>query len=224
MSDDSIFREVDEAVREDQLKSLWDTYGVWILIGAMALVVSVAAYNGWSYWQTQQSADAGAEFASALILEEQGKDAEATKALAALSEGGPRNYRYLARLQLAAATAKSGDKPSAVKAYEELAGELSGNQLLHGYAVIQAANLRLDEAAFEEISERVGTLGDGDSPWRHSARELVGFSAYQNGKRDQAEEKFGQILADQSAPLNMRRRAEMMLVLLVKADAEKPAQ
>ena len=41
MSDDSLFREVDEAVRQDQLKTLWDKYGVWILIGALTILFSL---------------------------------------------------------------------------------------------------------------------------------------------------------------------------------------
>ena len=224
MNDDSLFREVDEAVRQDQLKTLWDKYGVWVLLGAIALVAGVAGVNGWTYWQARQSAEAGANFADALILEEQGKVPEASEALGLLAQDGPGYYPYLARLQLAAASAKAGDKQAAIAAYEKLAEELSGDPLLHGYALIQSANLELDTAGFGAISARVGALAAGDGPWRHSARELLGFSAYRNSNRQEAEDQFGRILADQSAPLNMRRRAEMMLALLVKADANAAGQ
>jgi len=224
MNDDSIFREVDEAIRQDQVKALWDKYGVFVLIGAVALVAGVAGYNAWHYWQARQAADAGARFAGALQLEDQGKAGEAKTALDALAEKGPRGYRLLARFQLAAATAKSGDREGAVNAYDALASDLSGEPLLRGYAVVEAATLRLDQAGYQEMSDRLGALAESDSPWRYSARDLLGFSAYRNGKHKEAEDMFGRILSDAAAPLNMRRRAEMMMALLVKADANAVKQ
>jgi len=224
MNDDSIFREVDEAVRSDQFKALWDKYGVWVLLAAFALVAGVAGVNGWTYWQERQAADAGGRFAAALQLEEEGKSGEMSEALRSVAEEGPWGYRILARFQLAAAAAKSGDKAGSVKAYDALAEEISGQELLQGYAVVQAANLRLDEANYEEISKRLNDLANGESPWRHSARELLGLSAYRNSNRQEAEDQFGRLLADQTAPINLRRRAEMMLALLVKADAPTNGQ
>ncbi len=224
MNDDSIFREVDEAVRTDQAKALWDKYGVWVLLGAFTLVAGVAAFNGWNYWQARQAADAGGRFAAALQLEETGKSGELNAALQPLAEDGPWGYRILARLQLAAAAAKSGDKANAVKAYDALADEISSDVLLRDYAVIQAATLRLDEANFEEVSGRLNALANSESPWRHSARELIGLSAYRNAKPQEAEDQFGRLLADQTAPINLRRRAEMMLALLVRPDAAPSGQ
>ncbi len=49
MSDDSIFREVDEAVRQDKLKSLWDKYGLWVVAGAALIIASVSGYKFWVY-------------------------------------------------------------------------------------------------------------------------------------------------------------------------------
>ena len=39
MSDRDFFREVDEAVRQDKYKKLWDEYGVYALGAAAVLVV-----------------------------------------------------------------------------------------------------------------------------------------------------------------------------------------
>ena len=42
MSDRDFFREVDEAVRQDRYKELWDKYGVYALIAAGVIVAGVA--------------------------------------------------------------------------------------------------------------------------------------------------------------------------------------
>ena len=73
---DSFLREVDEAVRHDQYKKLWDRYGVVALGAAALIVVGVAGYKGWSYWQEKRAQDAGAKFTQALLMED---GAEVTK-------------------------------------------------------------------------------------------------------------------------------------------------
>ena len=57
MSDDSFVREVDEAVRQDEFKRLWDKYGLYIMAGAVLIVATVAGYKGWGYWQAKQAAE-----------------------------------------------------------------------------------------------------------------------------------------------------------------------
>ena len=68
MSDNSFFREVDEAVRHDQYKALWDKFGVYVIALAAVLIASVAGYKGWSYWKERQAQSAGAEFVQAMAL------------------------------------------------------------------------------------------------------------------------------------------------------------
>jgi len=224
MSDESIFREVDEALRHDRFKALWDKYGAFVLLVAFLIVAIVAGHNGWTYWQAKQASEAGERFMNALQLEEQGKREESVAAFQELIDDGPRGYRLLARFQVAAAFAKGGDQQGAVKAYDELAADGSIGELMQGYAAIQAASLRVDEASMEEMKERLDPLANGQSPWRHSARELLGLTSYRTGDSVQAEQLFGQLLADQSAPLNLKRRAEMMLALLVKSGPSAAGQ
>ena len=125
----------------------------------------------------------------------------------------------LARFHLAAAAAKAGDGESAVAAYDGLAADTSVDEMLRGYAAIQAASLRVDDATFEEIEQRLGQLAEGGGAWRHSARELIGLSAYRGSLNGKAEDAFTKILTDAAAPFNLRQRADMMLALIVKADA-----
>ena len=49
MSDESLFREVDEEVRQDQFKKLWTLYGSYFTALAVAVVLAVAGFKGWQY-------------------------------------------------------------------------------------------------------------------------------------------------------------------------------
>lgn len=223
MSDSEFIREVDEEVRREKLKQFWDKYGFYIAGCALAIVATVAGIKGWDYWKTSRAQEAGAKFVNAEVLMEEGKKSAADEIYKELEAKGPGGYPLLARLRLAGNEAASGKKDDAVAAYDAIAREGGADRLLKGFAQISAAFLRVDDAKFEEIKDRVQALNTPDDPWRHSARELLGLSAYNAGKYDTAKEYFTEILGDQNAPQNMRQRAEMMLSLIVGASASKNA-
>ena len=216
MSDsDSFLREVNEAVRQDRYRQLWDRYGLYILGVAALVVVGVAGHRVWSYWQERQAADAGAKYSAALSMEAGPEAAQAREMLAALAEKGPHGYRVLARFQLAAAEAKAGELDKAVASYDSLAKDPGVDPILQGNATIQAAAIRLDKADYAEMEGRLKGLVDSNSPWRFSARELLGLSAYRLNDMREAEKQFSTLIGDQGTPPNLRERADMMLALIV---------
>lgn len=212
---DSFLREVDEAVRQDQYKKLWDQYGVYALAVAVLIVGAVAAYKGWSYWQERNAQEAGASFSQALTMLDGPDAAKAKETLASLAEKGPQGYRILARFQLAATEAKAGDVDKAVADYDALATDPNVDAILQGDATLQAAALRLDKADYAEMERRLKGLAEGNSAWRFSARELLGLSAYRLNDMREAEKQFSALVSDQGTPLNLRERADMMLALIV---------
>jgi hypothetical protein len=210
---DTFLREVDEAVRHDQYKQLWDKYGVYALGAAVLVVAGVAGYKGWNYWQEQRAQDAGAKFSQAL---EEGTEAtKAREILTGLADSGPEGYRVLARFQLAAAEAKSGQADKAVADYDALASDASVDSILRSHATLQAAALRLDKADYAEMERRLKPLIDSGSSWQFSARELLGLTAYRLNDMREAEKQFSALVGDQGTPPNLRERADMMLALIV---------
>lgn len=74
---DALFREVDEELRHEQMASLWKKYGGVVIAAALAVVLSVAGYQGWKYWQNSVREDEAARYQAALTLLEQGDTQEA---------------------------------------------------------------------------------------------------------------------------------------------------
>jgi hypothetical protein len=212
---DQFFREVDEAVRQDRYQQLWDQYGVYILAAAALIVVGVAGYKGWSFWQEKQAQEAGDTFTQALSFKDGADAAKAREMLSALAEKGPEGYRVLARFQLAGAAAKAGEADKAVAEYDALAKDPSVDPVLQARAALQAAAIRLDKADYAEMESRLKGFIDSNSAWRFSARELLGLSAYRLKDMREAERQFSALVSDQGTPPNLRERADMMLALIV---------
>ena len=77
-----IFHEVDEEVRREQLKKLWDRYSIYLIAVAVLIVVGITGWRGYEYWVAKRAAAAGAAFEAAITLSEQAKYAEAEAAFA----------------------------------------------------------------------------------------------------------------------------------------------
>ena len=97
-----IFHEVDEEVRREQLKKLWDRYSIYLIALAVLIVAGIGAWRGYEYWVAKKAAAAGAAFEAAVTLSEQGKHAEAEAAFAKVAAEAPQGYRVLARFRAAA--------------------------------------------------------------------------------------------------------------------------
>ena len=59
----ALLQEVDEAVRKDQLDSIWERFGRWIIAGVVAALI---AFGGYLYWGHAQDRKSG-ENAEALV-------------------------------------------------------------------------------------------------------------------------------------------------------------
>ena len=116
-----IFQEVDEEVRREQLKRLWERYGNFIIAACVLVVVGVGAWRGYEWWEAKKSAENGAAFEQAVTLAESGKQQEAEAAFAKLATDGSTGYRVLARLREAAELART-DRKAATAAYDHHPG------------------------------------------------------------------------------------------------------
>lgn len=220
---DTLWRQIEEEIRREQFAKLWNNYGTYFVLAVVALI---AAVGGYKYYQSESVAAAeaaGAKFELARDLIADKKIDEATTALSEITTSGARGYAALADLQLAGLKAKEGKTAEAVAAYEEVANSGRADPLLKGFARLQAAGLRLGEADFTEMQNRVTDLAGDASPWRGTARELLGVSAFKAGKFDEARKYMEQILADQSSSQAARERAEMVMGSIVERDLANTA-
>jgi len=214
MSDDSFFREVNEELRQDQAKALWDRFGPAFIGLAVLVVLGTAAFVGWQYWTESQANRSGDAFAAALALANTGKNDEALAALGALEKDGYGAYPLLARMRAATVLLQKGDAAGAVKEFDEVAADSSIPDGLRDMARLRAALILVDTGAYEDVSKRVEALTPDTNALRHSAREALGLSAWKAGKAKDALALFDQIADDQGAPRDLRQRARLMSELI----------
>ena len=208
-----IFHEVDEEVRRDQLKKLWDRYSIYLIGAAVLIVAGIAAWRGYEYWVAQKAAVAGAAFEAAVSLSEQGKHAEAEAAFAKIVTEAPEGYRVLARFRAAAelAQVKSAD---AVKAYDDLAADPALGTTWQDLAAIRAGLLLVDSAPLADMRRRLDPLAEPGRSFRHTAHELLALSAWRSNDIATTRRYLDMIATDAETPAATRARIDVLSALI----------
>jgi hypothetical protein len=208
-----LFDEVDEDVRRDQLKKLWDQYSIYIIAGALLIIAAVGGWRGYQYLEAQKAAEAGAAFDRAVELSEQNKHAEAEAAFTKLAQTAPSGYRMLARLRTAAEVA-TRDRQAAAKMYDDIAADRSADAAVQDLAKVRAAELLLETSSYPGMLQRLEPATAPGATFRHTARELLALSAWRAGDAAAARQWLDLIANDGETPPSLRSRAEALQALL----------
>lgn len=214
MADDSFIREVDEELRQDQLKTLWKRHGNALIGLAVLVVLATAGWNGYQYWTQSKANKSGDQFIEALDLAKAGNTQEARKKLTELEATGYGAYPALARLRQASLDAEAGKVDDAVAAFDAASNDSALPQPLRDMARLRAAYLLVDKGTYDDVAKRVETLTSPDNPMRFSAEEALGLAEWKAGKAGNALKLFDKIAGDAQTPPNLRRRANMMAELI----------
>jgi hypothetical protein len=208
-----LFDEVNEDVRRDQLKKLWDQYSIYIIAGALLIIASVGGWRGYQYLEAKKAAEAGAAFDKAVELSEANKHAEAEAAFADLAAKAPAGYRVLARLRTAAEVA-SRDQQAAAKLFDEIAVDRSVGVAEQDLARVRAAQLLLETTTYPNMKTRLEAAAAPGATFRHTARELLALSAWRANDSAATRQWLDLIANDGETPPSLRSRAEALQALL----------
>jgi hypothetical protein len=208
-----LFDEVDEDVRREQLKKLWERYSIYIVAGALLIVAAVGGWRGYEYLEAKKAAEAGSAFDAAVELSEQNKHAEAEAAFTKLAATAPSGYRMLAQLRAAAEVA-GRDPQAAVKMYDDISADRSVGAAEQDLAKVRAAGLLLETATYPTMLQRLEAAAAPEATFRHSARELLALSAWRANDAAATRQWLDLIANDGETPSGLRSRAEALQALL----------
>lgn len=219
---DTFIREVDEELRRDQLTDVWKRYGRWLLA---AVVLIVAAWGGWIYWQSEQEKAAGLKgetFTQTLQKLEAGNLAAAEADLKKLRDSDNEAYRISARLTEAAVAQGKGDNKAAAKLYAAIAADTTVPQPWRDMALVRQTAAEFDSLEPGAVIARMKPLAAKGEPWFGSAGEMVAIAYLNQNRPDQAGKLFAEIGKDEQVPETIRSRAVQMAGAL-GVDAVNPA-
>lgn len=179
-----------------------------IVGGAAALIVGVAAFQGWTYWKARQleASSRGYEIVAQKLNAGPGQEKEAADAFAKLGASGVGGYPLVAHFQEASLRATLGDVKAAVKLYDAISAKGDGGALFGDYARVRAGLLLVETAPLDELKKRLEPIAGAapcaatSSPWCAQAQEVLAYAYFRAGNKAEALKLYGNILALEVEP------------------------
>ena len=206
-------REVDEAVRQDEVGDFAKKFG-WPL--GIAFVVAMAAFGGFLFWQSSQESDLegqSEQLVQALDELEAGNTDIADEELAMLADGEG-GAAVMAKMLRAGIAVERGDTEAAAALYEEVSSDGDLPDELRNIATIRSVTARYDEIDPQEVIDRVGPIAVPDNPYYGSAGELVAHAYIEQDKTDEAGAFLLDLAGNEDIPASIRSRARQLAGLM----------
>lgn len=209
-----LLREIDEAVRQDDLAQFARTYGRPLL---GVVIAGVLAFGGYLLWQSREEAamEAQSEKLVAALDKLQSGDVTDAQALAASLAAEGNGAAATSALMLQAGLAmEQGKRAEAAELFARISADQNAPQALRDLATIREFTATFDTRKPADVIARLKPLAVPGNPWFGSAGELVAIAHLELGQRDQAGVLFGEIAKSEDVPETIRARARQMAGLL----------
>ena len=208
-----LLREVDEAMRKDQLGSAAKRYG-WLIGGG--LVLALCAFGGYLLWEDHREGkleEASDTLVTTLDKLEAGQIEQAEDDLANLAKGDTATA-ISAKMARAAIALRDNRQEEAVALFDEIAADAGAPQPYRDLAALRSVATRFEEMEPQQVVDRLKPLATPGNPWFGSAGELVAMAYLKQGKQDLAGALFAAIAKDEDVPETLRSRTRQMAGLL----------
>ncbi len=212
--DEVLMREIDEAVRQDDMAQFANTFGKPLL---GLLIAGIIAFGGYLYWDSQVESELESQSESLVAALDQAQAGNLSSAndlaasLASESEGGAATMAVMLQASIAM---QEGRTDQAVALFAQIAADENAAPVLRELATIREITANYDQRDPDEVITRLRPLAVPGNPWFGSAGELVAMAHLEKGERQQAGTLFGELAKSEEVPESLRSRARQMAGLL----------
>lgn len=211
---DVFLREVDDALRHDQVEGFFKRFGLPLLA---VIVLGLAAFAGFLFWQHRQEETRAANseaFTQAIdALKAQNFDSAREK-LKPLADSGSDGSATSAKLLLAGIALQQNKTADALKLYDTVANDAKAPQPMRDLATIRGVAANFDAMKPEDVVARLKPFAAPGNPWFGAAGEMVGMAYIKMNKGDQAGPLFAAIAKDETVEDGLRSRARQLAAVL----------
>ncbi len=205
---EALIREVDDAVRQDDLLHFWQRWGKAVIV---LVVLGLMAFGGWLLWQNHRhsQADQAGEQLSVLLKAAQGAPLDA-QLLDTLRKSGFGGQTAAANTLKAGLTSGAGDTKTAIAEFDAIIADKSAPQAYRDLALLRRTILTFDATPPAKVIEALAPLAQPGKPFFGSAAEVTAAAQLKLNQTKAAANTYAEITRDKTAPVNIRVRAAQM--------------
>lgn len=212
--DEVLMREIDEAVRQDEMTDFVGKYGKPLL---GLLVAGLVGFGGYLFWDSRNEAameQSSEDLVAALDQVKASNLDSADSAAATLVDAEKAGASAVAGMLRAGIALEQDKGEEAAKLFGEVAADENAPPALRDLAKIREMTATFDTRKPEDVIAQLKELAVPGNPWFGSAGELTAMAHLEAGDKDKAGAMFAEIAKSDDVPESLRSRARQMSGLL----------
>lgn len=214
LKEDALMREAAIDAKNEKLQSLWEQYGMYIIIAVALILTVTVSFETFKAWRNKKDQELSNAYAVAVSLQSQGRYDESMNILQNLSKAGG-IYGDVARLQIANLQFDQNKDAEAMETLAMLAADNGVNPQIQEIAAIKLASYKLDtDAPSEDIRSLLNPLTSDASAWSPVAHELLAMLAIRDGNINLAKTEYENVINSSNVQDALKNRAQDMLAII----------
>jgi hypothetical protein len=220
---ETFYREVDEELRRDHMRSYWDRYGKLVILAVLLVLAAIAGAIWWKNQQQVKAGKQGEQLISAFDDIAGANKAAATGKLDTIAKSDTPGYRAAALLTKADLAIEANNLDGAAALFRQVSEDKSLDQAYRDLALVRLTHIEFDKLQPQAVVDRLRPLATAGNPWFGSAGEMVAISYLKLNKPQDAARIFAALAKDKKVPDSVRSRAMQMAGSLGIDAIEEPA-
>lgn len=206
---DAFINEVNEDVKNDNFKVLWNRYGIFVILFVVLAVSATVSFERIKSWKVAQNqANTENYMVAAQLRDNPTQTLEALQKIAGDNQG---IFSDFAKLQIANVLFSQEKTEEALATLQNLLDDNTVNNEVKHIALVKLATYRVDTMPRAEFEAMLKPLIAENTSWSPLAQDLLAMAAIRDGDVDTAQTIYENILKIKDLPENFRTKVQDML-------------
>lgn len=206
---DAFINEVNEEVKNDSFKELWNKYGLFIIAVVVIAVSGAVSFEKLKNWRLQSNRQNTEMYMDAA---RQQNDAEAMiAALQKINQNDRGIYGDFARLQIANVLIEQNKADEGLAMLSKLADDAQVNGEVRQIALVKYATYKVDTLSQKELADILKPVLEANNSWTPIANDLLAMAAIREGDLQTAREIYSNLLKIKELPESFKSKVQEML-------------
>ena len=209
MSD--ILRQVDEDLRKERIIQLLKSYGIYIIVTIVVIIVSIISYQ----LVISKNKSENERLVEIYIQAESIKNSN--QKLEKFSELINAQNEYLsglAELKVANFYINNGNIEKALESLDNIIDNQKYDPIINDLSLYLMLMIKLEKISYEEFSSYIDDEMIEISKFKYLFKELIAIKNFLNGDVDDARKRFQNLISDPDIPLEINTRAIKFIQLI----------
>ena len=208
---DAFIMEVDEEVKNDNLRDFFKKYGLFVVLFVALVLSATVSFEKIKNWRENQFRAKTDTYIAANLAQ---TNQDMITALEKIALGNNGIYSELAHIQIAELLFEENKQEEALNMLQTLVDNDELNPRIRNLAAIKLASHKVDTAPFTEIESLLSPAITADDSWSPIAKDFLALSAIQNGDKEKARAIYQELLQDGRLSDETKNRVQDMLTTL----------